>query len=150
MALSGSLRRVLVLVGAVLPALGVAAGAVEAASGPADRHPLGALDTSSPRATLASFLDVLPEFEEAVTAYRAAPTRDRALRILRIRDRASGVMDLSALPPATLRQRGGQALYLLWEVLARLELPPLETVPDATAFTPDSRRDYRSAASCRI
>ena len=61
--------------------------------------------------------------------------------MLRVRDRAARVMDLSALPPAALRQRGGQALYLLWEVLARLELPPLEEVPDATAFTPDSRRD---------
>ena len=140
-ALTESLRQWLILVGSVLLGLGVGAANAEGASGPAARHPLAPLDTSSPRATLTSFLGVIPEFEEAVTAYLAAPSRDRALRVLRVRDRASRVMDLSALPPAALRQRGGQALYLLLEVLARLELPPLEQVPDATAFTPDSRRD---------
>ncbi len=137
--LSTCLRRLLVLVGAL--GLGVGAAGVEGAGAPAGRHPLAPLDTSSPRATLASFLGVVPEFEESVTAYRAAPSRDTAVQLLRVRDRAARVMDLSALPPAAVRQRGGQALYLLWEVLARLELPPLEDVPDATAFTPDTHRD---------
>ena len=36
-------------------------------------NPLAPPDTSSPRATLQSFLDTIPEFEHAFIAYRDAP-----------------------------------------------------------------------------
>src|SRR5262245_30823778 len=89
-----------------------------------DRHPLAPADTSSPRATLQSFLDTIPEFEQAFLAYRNDPGYARMLDLVRIRARAVRVFDLSAVPPAAVRQLGGQAAVLLWEVLARLELPP--------------------------
>ena len=45
--------------------LGVGAAGAGAAGASTGRHPLAPLDTSSPRATLASFLGAIPEFEEA-------------------------------------------------------------------------------------
>jgi hypothetical protein len=36
-------------------------------------NPLAPPDTSSPRATLQSFVDTIPEFEHAFIAYRDAP-----------------------------------------------------------------------------
>jgi len=108
-----------------------------------ERHPLAPPDTSSPRATLASFLGVIAEFEQAFPAYRAAPSREGEARIFRLRARAVRTLDVSAIPPAALRERAGQAAYLLWEVLARIELPPLADVPDAAAFTDKAPARWR-------
>ena len=105
-------------------------------------NPLAPPDTSSPRATLQSFVDTIPEFEHAFIAYRDAPSRERALEMMRVRARAVRTLDLSAIPPTALRERGGQAAVLLWEVLARIELPPLEEVPGADAFVPDRPRAH--------
>ena len=105
-------------------------------------NPLAPPDTSSPRATLQSFVDTIPEFEHAFIAYRDAPSRERALEMMRVRARAVRTLDLSAIPPTALRERGGRAAVLLWEVLARIELPPLEEVPGADAFGPDRPRAH--------
>lgn len=105
-------------------------------------NPLAPPDTSSPRATLQSFLDTIPEFEDAFIAYRDAPSRGRALEMMRVRARAVRTLDLSAVPPTALREIGGKAGILLWEVLARIELPPLEEVPGADAFGPDRPRAH--------
>src|SRR5262249_28731831 len=122
----------------LLVAMDTASG--QANGGRPEHLTLAALDTSSPRATLRSFLSVLPEFEQAVIAYRAAPSRQGMERMLRVRDRAVRVLDLSAVPPASLAKRGAEALYLLFELLARIDLPELAAVPDATAFPKDSAR----------
>ena len=111
---------------------------------------LAPLDTSSPRATLRSFLSVLPEFEQAVIAYRAAPSRQGVERMLRVRDRAVRVLDLSAIPPALLAKRGTEALYMLFELVARIDLPNLEAVPDATAFAKDGPRPHWTIPNTEI
>jgi len=140
MALSIPGSRVLVVGCALSLLLGAGTASGQGTGGRPDYSALAPLDTSSPRATLGSFLSVLPEFEQAVIAYRAAPSREGMERVLRVRDRAIRVLDLSGTPPAARMKRGGEALYLLFELVARIELPKLEAVPDASAFPKDSPR----------
>ena len=92
--------------------------------------PLAPPDTSSPRATLKSFLD---NFESTLRPYydgiaseleRDTPTVLRTLRTI----------DSSQLPPAQSRRRAAEAAFLLYEVLSRVDIPPFEEIPDAEAM----------------
>jgi MscS family membrane protein len=130
-------RRTLQLALLLLPLGAAVAGET---ADPCARHPLVPPDTSSPRATLQSFLDTIPEFEQAFVAYRDAPSRERALKILRVGARAVRTLDLSAVPPAAAREMGGRAAVLLQEVLARIELPTPEEIPGVEASAPDRPR----------
>jgi len=84
-------------------------------------HPLEAADTSSPRATLRTFLDGCNEVYSLVTrgkgryraATKAAPAARRVMRCL----------DLSQVPPGLQKYTGGEAAVCLKEVLDRIDLP---------------------------
>ena len=98
-------------------------------------HPLEPVDTSSPRATLTSFITELQDVYRIFRdSYWDAPDyaayqdiMGRAARILR-------TLDLSEVAPSARIEVGHQAATLLWEVLARIELPPPDEIPDASAF----------------
>lgn len=95
------------------------------------RNPLTPDDTSSPRATLQSFLDLTQEIEERYREYRdgQSPSTERALG--ETLQRAWGLLDLSTVAKAARHEVGARAFLTLWEVIARLEIPPLDQVPDA-------------------
>ena len=108
-------------------------GAGHAIASPA--HVLEPVDTSSPRATLTSFAfktkDIWRLFRDE---YRDSPDyagymdiESRAERILR-------TLDPSEVAPSVRVEVGHQAAVLLWKTLARIELPALEVIPDASAF----------------
>jgi MscS family membrane protein len=101
----------------------------------AKRHPLDPLDTSSPRATLGSFL---AEVDQVWRVYRDqywhAPSNELNTLIFQIAARALRTLDLSQVAPSARAEVGYDAATFLYETLSRIELPPLEDIPDATFF----------------
>jgi len=87
-------------------------------------HPLAPPDTSSPRATFQTFLD---EMNKAVAAFEAG-RRDDAIDFLR---RAVRCLNLEDDPPAIKRVLGLYSAVYLKETLDRIEIPPLNEIPDA-------------------
>ena len=89
-------------------------------------HPLAPPDTSSPRATISTFLD---EMNKAVAAYRAGH-RDQARAFL---DRAVRCLNLDTEPSAIRPVLGLYTALYLKETLDRIYIPPLEEIPDPKA-----------------
>jgi MscS family membrane protein len=87
-------------------------------------HPLAPPDTSSPRATLNTFLE---EMNKAVAAYKTGH-RDQAFDFL---NRAVRCLNLDTEPPATRPVLGLYTALYLKETLDRIDFPPLEEIPDA-------------------
>ncbi len=98
------------------------------------QRPLEPLDTSSPRATLSQFLAAVDEIGRAAEAYRLGPSREDFLKVARSFQPPRNCFDLSRFPETARREHSGEAIVLLWEVLSRIELPPLEQVPDRAAM----------------
>jgi len=101
-------------------------------AGPAGaRHPLEPLDTSSPRATFESFLAIAEEFTHRYTEYRDSPNPATMAALFQLRARYMRLLDLSEVPPAAREEEGVETFGLLWGVIARLDLPELDEIPDA-------------------
>lgn len=113
----------LVLAIALLAATGVALA----------QNPLAPVDTSSPRATLATFLDLTDEVGRRYAAFRDAPGPATQAALEQVSGQAVRLLDLSEVAPATRSRVGAETFYLLWDVTARIELPELGTVPDEVA-----------------
>ncbi len=96
------------------------------------RHPLEPVDTSSPRATLESFLSVMEETGRRYHEYRDSPSPTTMDAVYQMRDKFSRFFDLSQVPPAARGEFSVETFMLLWEVIARLELPDLEEIPDTS------------------
>lgn len=96
------------------------------------RHPLEPFDTSSPRATLESHLELSDELARRFMEYRDAPNRATQAAFKRAASNSLRLLDLSNIPPAARQQTGIEAVLLLWEVMLRLELPDLKDVPDTS------------------
>lgn len=103
-------------------------------AGPAGaRNLLEPLDTSSPRATFESFLAVIEESTERYHEYRDSPSPATMAALFQMRDRYKRLLDLSEVPPAAREEEGVETFRLLWAVIARLDLPELDEIPDAAA-----------------
>lgn len=94
--------------------------------------PVSPADTSSPRAVLQSFIDACNEMHNRIQQDpyydRTAPTHHPlGMKIL-------DCLDTSALPQFERTEAAGEAATCIKEVLDRIELPPLEEVPDAKAL----------------
>ncbi|MDJ0944945.1 MAG: mechanosensitive ion channel family protein [Kiloniellales bacterium] len=116
--------------------------------------PLAPSDTSSPRATLETFLE---DSLKAIQLWKAAislneatpglfasePVEEGLARARTLGQRAANTMDLSEIPQARLEDLRIESSLLLKEVLDRIELPPLETVPDAEAMKTEGLTRWR-------
>jgi MscS family membrane protein len=103
------------------------------------RHPLEPLDTSSPRATLGSFLaDVDEVWRIYRDQYWHSPSKELNTRINHIAAHALRTLDLSQVAPSARVEAGYDAGTFLYETLNRIELPPLDDIPDA-AFYAESK-----------
>jgi MscS family membrane protein len=113
-----------------MAALLLLSGAISAFA--ADWHPLEPADTSSPRATLQSFIAACDEI------YRLIREDDRQLgkdvKWSTAIDRLKDCLDTSGLPEYVRESGGMEAAVSLKEVLDRIELPPMEEIPDAEDF----------------
>jgi len=87
-------------------------------------YPLARPDTSSPRATLKSFLD---EMNKAVAAYKAGQP-DHFLASLNLAERC---LNFDGEPQAIRPVLGLYTVLYLKETLDRMPMPPLEEIPDA-------------------
>ena len=93
-------------------------------------HPLEPLDTSSPRATLSSFLaDVDAVWQIYRDEYWHAPSAELYTRINHLAARALRTLDLSQVAPSARVEVGYDAGTFLYETLNRIELPPLPAGP---------------------
>jgi MscS family membrane protein len=102
------------------------------ASGQPAIPPLQPPDRSSPRATLKTFL----ESSDAVATffareYKPARSRYTFRRLLSLTQTPMQCLDLSDVPPASRAKAGGAAAMALYEILSKIELPPLDQIPGA-------------------
>ena len=124
----GRTIRIAVCVVATLVAPG--GGALSAQNSDAtDPHPLKTADTSSPQATLKSFINTCDElhrrfYSEGRSFRSDAERRTLASRVLRC-------LDLSEVPASVRTSVGREGAVCLKEVLDRIELPPEDSWPDA-------------------
>src|SRR5262249_41846323 len=103
---------------------------------PQPDDPLKPADTSSPQATLKSFIDSM---NALYRAYKAEGPVDRGRDARRAPlARALRCLNVSKVPPKALEETEHQAAVLLMEVFDRIKVPPYETVPGAPEVKKDS------------
>jgi MscS family membrane protein len=90
--------------------------------------------TDSPRETLTSFVRLRDELEETLQTYRANKSRELAEKLQVIIAQFDAMLDLSSVPPSSRRTIGIDTTAYLLDILGRIELPNLESVPDEEAF----------------
>lgn len=106
------------------------------------RSRLKSIDASSPRALLQQFLAsvnaayaLMMEADAALSTDPPTITRAQALEIERkaglLIERAVGTLDLSEVPEALRQDVGLETALMLKEVLDRVPLPPIESIPGA-------------------
>ena len=106
------------------------------------RYPLEAVDTSSPRATLTSYLDTFKQIGRMVRRVDLGSNKEKAeARSPKWRQEIEGLLkdvermlDLSNVPSTARKKAAEETGVLLYEILARIEIPPKHQIPDASAF----------------
>ena len=102
------------------------------AFGAEEPAPFQPADTSSPRATLKSFIDALNEVHRRIRAERYV---DRASPEHRpVIMRALDCLDVSDLPEYAREHLTAEVAVCLKEILDRVELPPWDEIPDVEAM----------------
>lgn len=96
----------------------------------AEEGPLAPLDMSSPRATLQSFTATIDRVAANFKDLNRRGVRVENARLIQL---GLGCLDLSAVPSSLVETEGREAAVCLKEVLDRIPLPPLDTLPDAAA-----------------
>jgi MscS family membrane protein len=116
-------------------------------------RPLEPLDLSSPRATMNSLLATGDAYFRLLRdEYWETPSRDAAKRLHELSAEAELTLNLSEAPPAARYEMGRDTVVYLYEVLSRIELPPVAEIPDAAAYvdTGDERETKGKPASWTI
>ena len=107
-----------------------------------DNNPLKPIDTSNPRATLQGFIEFtnkaygeglgfLNTYINSSALYLTAEELAALKEVQRFQKSAERALDLSELPPATVGESSRRLMIHLKEVLDRIDLPPMESIPDA-------------------
>lgn len=107
----------------------------------ASGKPLAPLDTSSPRATMQSFLTLAGEAADRYQAFRDSPSDETQQGLLQISGKAEGLFDLSRVAPAHHDQVADSTFYLLLEIIARQRLPDIARIPDAADLQVADEKD---------
>ncbi|KAA6186113.1 mechanosensitive ion channel family protein [Thiohalocapsa marina] len=101
-------------------------------------NPLRTPDTSSPRTTLESL------FRNLEQAYRIGQDESQpAEATLAPLRRAKRTLDLSEVPRSLVNETGTETALLLKEVLDRVGLPPLDSIPDADTVVDKELEKWR-------
>lgn len=100
-----------------------------------ERYPLEAPETTSPRTTLRSFQTITQDAKPIVDKIRTSGFSGKITRNLRdLGLQAMRCLDLSQVPKRLQDDVGPESVVLLAEILARIELPPYQAIPDADAM----------------
>lgn len=121
------------------------------------KNPLSPPDTSSPRATLYSFLENSHKaYQLLMTAHQKnmeAPGVFTPAAIKQMGEtaelyfkRAVNCLDLSEVSESLKLQWGYEGVLLLKEILDRIELPPIDGIPDARDLSAKEVGNYTEAA----
>ncbi|WP_319470565.1 mechanosensitive ion channel family protein [uncultured Pseudodesulfovibrio sp.] len=105
---------------------------------PMDTSPLEPPDTSSPRGTLESFMEATSDLSAALQD----DAMDRE-EIWQHWNRGIRCFNLSEVPPTIVEDVALESVLLLREILDRLELPAMETVPDKASVRENSLTKWR-------
>lgn len=111
----------------------------------AEENPLEPIDTSSPRGTLQGFIEFMNKGHEAKQRllqpylassqlYLSPEETAAARRTMERLKAAERALDLSELPPAMVEESARRLTMLLKEVLDRIDIPSIESIPDAKAM----------------
>ena len=118
-----------------------------------DKNPLSPPDTSSPRATLHSFLEnTYKSYQllmaahkkniEASGIFTPAPIQQMGRKAELYLERAVHCLDLSKVSEVLKLQWGYEGALFLKEILDRIELPPIDTIPDAQDLSAEESSDH--------
>lgn len=108
-------------------------------------NPLKPIDTSSPRATLQGFLEFMGkgykvgvgDAESYLDSSKLYLTQEEVNSIrnaLHYQESGQRAMNLSEIPPAMVHESSRRLAIQLKEVLDRIDIPPIESIPDAEAM----------------
>ena len=90
--------------------------------------------TDSPRSTLATFLRLREDLEQSILAYRRDRNADIVRHVRSLRDQFIALMDVSMFAEVSQRETGIKTMAYLLDILGRVQLPDLETVPEADEY----------------
>lgn len=88
------------------------------------------VDTSTPRATIESFLTLTDMIGRRYNAYKENPNPETQKALMEASTKTLALLDLREIPDAARREKGIEAFLLIWEAVARLDLPELKDIPD--------------------
>lgn len=95
-------------------------------------EPLEPVDTSSPRATMQSFITLTEETTDRYLEYRDSPSQGTQYAFRQTSGKYKRLFDLSRIAPAVRNQVASETFLLLWEVIARQQLPDYLDIPGIT------------------
>ncbi len=95
-------------------------------------HPLQPSDTSSPRATLTSFINSCNELYDLANSKKK--NADSRSTFLPVAERIMDCLNLEEIPIELRDSVGVESAVFLKEVLDRIELPPINKIPDETTI----------------
>ncbi|MAS12451.1 MAG: hypothetical protein CMH69_04025 [Nitratireductor sp.] len=98
--------------------------------------PLAPLDTSSPRATYYSFIEIAEEVEQTYLDYRARKSARGADQLFDSFARAARALDMSAIPEAQRAEVASLRVAQLVDILMRLPSVAAEQIPGGTEDLP--------------
>ena len=104
--------------------------------------PLAPLDTKSPRATLTNFLATMDEALRLTRDHflKSWSTDERIRRrVKELFAKAHRAFDVSRVPPEAQSEASSDAALHLYDVLARIPLPPEAEIPGAEAFKEEEK-----------
>ena len=115
---------------------------------PLVKHPLAPPDTSSPQATLSSFvenvnrahqllMDSYDQFQQEGGLFPSTSVRQQSKQAEILFQRAKDTLNLSEIPSRLKKSTAIEGTLLLKEILDRIEVPPYAEIPDAEAVAAD-------------
>jgi MscS family membrane protein len=120
----------------------------------AETSPLRPADTSSPRATIQSFMttgddiyrrmkEVLAEYRDSDRLYLNPVERQKQAGIFRTVPKAIRALDVSGISPVLVDAVAAERVLQLKEILDRIEIPPFADIPDREAMARTAAKRWR-------
>ena len=98
--------------------------------------------TESPRQTLSSLIRLRDELERAAISYFQKTDSSRSEYLGTVGEHLTSLIDFSAVPSALRRQVSRETTGYLLDILGRIEIPDLDTVPNAEAYEEGEPASY--------